>query len=436
MQGGTFQQMNQGTTVAGGGSSGVTGNSVGNGSANVGASAAQVIGFAKTQLGVPYVWGGENPGKGMDCSGLTQWAYGKAGVSIPRVAADQQSASKAVDKSSTQPGDLLFVGNPAHHVVMNAGGGNIIEAPHTGANVRIRKLNPSEFTTAGRYVGSVGDMNSLLNGNSSGSTDTLSTSQSRSGGNAGAFLGGSESSIIASILGGSIASLPLGAQSTSGSSAASTLGQAVGAIGAQVSGAVGNGKSSLQSYAKNLLAKYGWAGQWNSLNNIVSHESDWDPTAKNPSSGAYGIPQSLPANKMASAGADWMTNGDTQLTWMMQYIKGRYGDPDKAWSYWQKHNSYASGAYNIGQDQTAQIHKGEMILPAKQAETVRSAIANAIGSSTTATKGSTGGIHFGDINVTLPSGYSGSRQDTQNIGKIISTTIAEELRIKNLKIGQ
>lgn len=72
---------------------------------------------------------------------------------------------------------------------------------------------------------------------------------------------------------------------------------------------------------------------------IVSHESGWRVNASNPS-GAFGIPQSLPGSKMASAGADWETNPVTQLKWMKSYVEGRYGGFWGAYNYWQSHSNY------------------------------------------------------------------------------------------------
>ena len=91
-------------------------------------------------------------------------------------------------------------------------------------------------------------------------------------------------------------------------------------------------KGPLQSYAMALLRAYGWANQWNAFNSVVMRESGWNVFAQNPSSGAYGIPQALPGSKMASAGADWRTDGFTQLRWMMGYIKSVYGSPAGAWN--------------------------------------------------------------------------------------------------------
>ena len=90
-----------------------------------------------------------------------------------------------------------------------------------------------------------------------------------------------------------------------------------------------------------MQQNYGWGSdQYSCLNNIVEHESNWKVNATNPNGGAYGIPQSLPGYKMASAGADWRTNPATQLKWMLGYVKSRYGTPCGAWGYWQAHRNY------------------------------------------------------------------------------------------------
>ena len=84
------------------------------------------------------------------------------------------------------------------------------------------------------------------------------------------------------------------------------------------------------------LAQIGPA-QFDCLDALWQHESDWDPSAENPSSGAYGIAQALPAGKMASVGADWMSNPITQVTWGLQYIETRYGSACNAWAFWLRH---------------------------------------------------------------------------------------------------
>lgn len=89
-----------------------------------------------------------------------------------------------------------------------------------------------------------------------------------------------------------------------------------------------------RSIAQSMLASYGWGqGQFGCLNNLWTKESSWQVGATNPSSGAYGIPQSLPAGKMASAGADWRTNPATQIRWGLSYIQAAYGSPCGAWAH-------------------------------------------------------------------------------------------------------
>jgi hypothetical protein len=84
------------------------------------------------------------------------------------------------------------------------------------------------------------------------------------------------------------------------------------------------------------LAQIG-AVQFSCLDTLWQHESDWDPSAKNPTSGAYGIAQALPAAKMASTGKDWMSNPITQVSWGLDYIDTRYGSACNAWSFWLRH---------------------------------------------------------------------------------------------------
>jgi hypothetical protein len=92
--------------------------------------------------------------------------------------------------------------------------------------------------------------------------------------------------------------------------------------------------------ACNLLPSFGFSvGEMAALDPLWQRESGWSTSAANPS-GAYGIPQALPGSKMSTAGSDWQTNPATQISWGLSYIKGRYGSPSAAWSYWQSHGWY------------------------------------------------------------------------------------------------
>lgn len=95
-----------------------------------------------------------------------------------------------------------------------------------------------------------------------------------------------------------------------------------------------------------LAATYGWGtgSNWNSLDNIISHESSWSNTADNPSSHAYGLFQALPYTKMPKAAWPPSAGGSSdpvvQTKWGLAYIKQRYHTPDQAWAWWQTHNWY------------------------------------------------------------------------------------------------
>jgi phage-related protein len=228
-----------------------------------------VVQAAKTQLGVPYVWGGTSWGHGLDCSGLTQGAYEHgAGVHIPRVTYDQVKAGRAVaSRNELRPGDLIFP--HLGHVMMAATPGaqgpqGTIEAQQTGTNV----------------------MMSPFRGMGAGARRILD----RIPGAASSFTGNSK------------------------------------------------------DYARSQLGEFGWSGvQFSPLDRLWTRESNWNYKARNPSSGAYGIPQALPGSKMASAGADWQTNPATQVRWGLGYIHDRYGSPSGAWAHSQNTGWYAKG---------------------------------------------------------------------------------------------
>jgi colicin import membrane protein len=96
-----------------------------------------------------------------------------------------------------------------------------------------------------------------------------------------------------------------------------------------------------QAYAASKLSSFGWAAdQMQCLKRLWTKESDWRTTATNASSGAYGVVQSLPAEKMASAGADYRTNYRTQINWGLGYVKERYGSPCGALNFHLANNWY------------------------------------------------------------------------------------------------
>jgi cell wall-associated NlpC family hydrolase len=102
------------------------------------------VSYAESQIGTPYVYGGDSPESGFDCSGLVVWAYGLAGVVVPRVANDQWHDEPHVALDDLVPGDLVFFGSGtasgqsyAEHVGIYIGDSAMVDAPYTGADVRV-----------------------------------------------------------------------------------------------------------------------------------------------------------------------------------------------------------------------------------------------------------------------------------------------------------
>ena len=108
------------------------------------------VGAARSQLGVPYVYAAESPGRAFDCSGLTKYAWGRAGVYLPHQSAQQYASTPHVPESAAQPGDLIFYYSPIGHVGIYIGGGAMIHAPRTGDVVKVANVNWSKTVGVSR----------------------------------------------------------------------------------------------------------------------------------------------------------------------------------------------------------------------------------------------------------------------------------------------
>ncbi len=115
-----------------------------------GGAAALRAAFA--ELGKPYVWGAAGPDT-FDCSGLTQWAWARAGVALSHYTGSQWNEGVKVAKNQLQPGDLVFFGSDLHHVGMYVGAGRMIDAPHTGAVIRVEPIWWDQYAGAIRPTG-------------------------------------------------------------------------------------------------------------------------------------------------------------------------------------------------------------------------------------------------------------------------------------------
>ena len=133
--------------------------------ATSGVTGDDVVAEAKKYLGVPYVWGGTDPQRGLDCSGMIQLVYKNLGYDIPRVSYQQATAGTAVTGglANAKPGDILAFNSPVNHVGIYIGDGKMIEAPRPGLSVRIadvtetptaiRRIIPEGGTTVGAMSG-------------------------------------------------------------------------------------------------------------------------------------------------------------------------------------------------------------------------------------------------------------------------------------------
>jgi cell wall-associated NlpC family hydrolase len=111
--------------------------------------AQTALDVARAQIGKPYEWAAAGPDS-FDCSGLTMYAWGKAGVQLPHSAAAQYDMLPKVARADLAPGDLVFFGSPIHHVGIYEGGGIMIDAPQTGENVRRDAIDRADYAGAAR----------------------------------------------------------------------------------------------------------------------------------------------------------------------------------------------------------------------------------------------------------------------------------------------
>jgi cell wall-associated NlpC family hydrolase len=239
------------------------------------AQADTALSWAEEQLGKPYKWAAAGPNR-FDCSGLTMDALAQSGITLTHNANEQwlQTKATSVPVNKLQPGDLVFF----------AGSDGTRAAPgHVGIYAGDGEIIDAPYTGANvrfdRLSGIAGY---------TGATDPYS--------------------------------------------AVSVPGAGMWA-GTLLPGAAPGRLSQYQSFAQGLSDSTWGPSQFPYLYQLWERESGWNPAALNPVSGAFGIPQSLPAGKMAAAGLDWETDPYTQIMWGISYIGAAYGDPQAAWAH-------------------------------------------------------------------------------------------------------
>ena len=366
-----------GTSTAGGTNGAKPGSTTGNTSRIVSAA----IKDAESMLGKPYVWGGDNPAVGFDCSGLIEWAYGQAGIKLPRTSQEQWAALKnrSVSPGKVRAGDIVFsagsdgtASSPGHEAMMISNN-QIIEAPYTGADIRVRAYNPGEWQHAARPNGSMtnvgaGTTSSVANGSG---TPTAASGAGNSGMGAGGTGGGGLglapgaygssdelANVQAALLGGGLSGGgPGGYTGTVGGSTLTSVGgvggkgstgngqgSGTGKTGKNVSTAGGGSNSANQALAKKMAAQmYGWTGgQWTGgLLPLWTQESGFNAKAQNPTSTAYGIAQFLDST-WGPFGSKTSDPG-LQIKYGLEYIKGKYGSPVAAEAHERAYNWYGTG---------------------------------------------------------------------------------------------
>lgn len=286
--------------------------------------------FARQQVGKPYVWGAVGPDS-YDCSGL--WS------SIISVALGQAPYRRLFTTDSFSPGhgaaglvpglsSALGVGVQQGHMAGTLAGTAFEATPPRvlGPGARGATTFPMQFSlpqAGGVFVEGPGGAGFDV----VGYLDKAFADARRMAGDVQRFFGP-----------GNIA---VGATRVAEDAIAGARAAALAQINA--TGAGGGGGNNRQ-IGQRMAAAWGWVGpQWPALDELWRRESGWNEHARNPSSGAYGIPQSLPAEKLASAGADWRDNPATQIRWGLDYIGGRYGNPAAALAWHNGHNWYDQG---------------------------------------------------------------------------------------------
>ena len=240
----------------------------------ISSQANTVLSWAELQLGKPYQWGAAGP-DAFDCSGLTMDALNQAGIGATHNANAQYqlTSSHQVSKDQLTPGDLVF---------FSGSDGTASSPGHEGIYVGAGEIIDAPHTGAPVRFDNLSDI--------------------------GGFTG---------------ATNPYAPAAGSG---ALSLAQLAGL-------AVPSALSQYQSFAQQLSGATWGPGQFTYLYQLWQRESGWNPAALNPLSGAFGIPQSLPAGKMASSGLDWQTDPYTQILWGIGYIQSAYGSPQAAWAH-------------------------------------------------------------------------------------------------------
>jgi peptidoglycan DL-endopeptidase CwlO len=228
-----------------------------------------IVTDAKKYLGIPYVWGGTDPQKGLDCSGLVQRVYKDFGIDLPRVSRDQaQVGTPVASLDEAQPGDLLAFGSPVHHIAIYAGDGKMVEAPRTGLDVRVTDVYETP-TAIRRVIGSDLDTSAAT-----ASAASIASSAASSG---------------SSVLGGALSLSDLPGVSSSNVASADSLASVAAAAASSTSS---TGTTPYAGLFNDAASTYGISAKL--LAAVAKQESGYDAAAVSPA-GAQGLMQLMPS---------------------------------------------------------------------------------------------------------------------------------------------
>jgi len=270
----------------------------------------------------PYLWGGGHQGSPapfgpMDCSGAVSYVLQHGGVKIPTMvsgalAGAGQPGPGKVTVFANNEHTFMRIGNRYFGTSGSNPGGGAGWFPDPGQSYKSR--------FAQRHFAAKGDAMGM--------------------GNVGRVLVEGRDSALKSIVQGSLDATRAGANKRLQRAAAMSIGS--GDAGDPGPLGLGGTPAKNLRLGRQMAVSYGWVkDQWNALKELWNRESGWSNTARNPSSGAFGIPQALPPTKMPKLAQE----GDarSQIAWGLQYIKGRYGNPGAALAWHDSHNWYAKG---------------------------------------------------------------------------------------------
>lgn len=343
-------------------------------------NSSSMLADAEKYLGVPYRWGGTNPATGLDCSGLVQLAGKEAGIALPRTSQEQNRVGTAIPNlSAARAGDLVFypgsdgtAQNPGH-VGIYAGGGKMIDAPHTGTNVRFDNVgNPTSIRRIGGGVGSSGASNN--NGGVGGGAyvgNTPAAGLGTIGLGEGTSL--SESAILGAAGVPTFHSSPSGIPSAGNGGVQSNAAVSVGAVGSI---------NNTSDFAKALLGSLGDPTTPANIASLVAWENreggNWHNTAKyNPLNTTQAEPGYSKTGRQGNIGS-YTSWAQGVLATAQTLTNGRYNDIDAAlkqgiglgtksyaslgvWS-GGGYTSLDSGTQNVGASGLYQLHANEMVI--------------------------------------------------------------------------